>query len=278
MASRRAPPPVSAPTLDTRTGYEALNRQFVSGQRILAAGAPDAEYSQWSTETRHWVEQSFGENSAKANEFVSVAFPGFVMTAGSDTSQFVRDGISAQLRVLGAFVNVLKQTLDIEATKAAKPQGHALTSSASNRVFVVHGHDSGTKETVARFLGTLGLVPVILHEQPNQGRTIIEKFEAYADVAFAVVLLTPDDRGGTSATLYEGQKPRARQNVILELGYFLGRLGRAHVCALYEEGTEIPSDFQGVLFVPLDSRGAWRLGLARELKQVIASVDLNKAM
>lgn len=144
----------------------------------------------------------------------------------------------------------------------------------SKKVFVVHGHDNESKESVARFLERLKLVPVILHEQPNSGRTIIEKFETFSDVGFAVVLLTPDDVGGianNSATL----SPRARQNVILELGYFMGKLSRFRVCALFKHGVEIPSDYQGVLYIELDAAGAWKKKLAQELVEANVSIDLD---
>jgi predicted nucleotide-binding protein len=142
------------------------------------------------------------------------------------------------------------------------------------RVFVVHGQNMGIMETVARFLETkLSLLVTVLHEQPNQGKTIIEKFEDHSDVAFAVVLLTADDKGGAKSQSPESQKPRARQNVIFELGFFLAKLGRGKVCALYEEGVEIPSDFAGVLYIPLDN---WQLRLARELKAAGLPVDLNR--
>lgn len=103
-------------------------------------------------------------------------------------------------------------------------------SQKSDRIFIVHGHDAAARESVARFLENLGFEAVILHEQANRGRTVIEKVEANSDVGFAVVLLTPDDlgRGISEADL----EPRARQNVLLELGYFIGRLGRENVCAL----------------------------------------------
>jgi predicted nucleotide-binding protein len=101
-----------------------------------------------------------------------------------------------------------------------------------NKVFVVHGHDDEAKESVARFLERLGLETVVLNEQSNRGRTIIEKLEGHADVAFAVVLLTPDDRGESKDKPYDNQELRARQNVIFELGNFLAKLGRRNVCAL----------------------------------------------
>jgi predicted nucleotide-binding protein len=132
------------------------------------------------------------------------------------------------------------------------------------------------KKAVARFVSTLGLDPIILHEQPNQGRTLIEKFEAHAEVSFAVVILTGDDSCGPAHS--ESPRPRARQNVVFELGYFVGRLGRKRVCTLYEEGVEVPSDFSGIVYVPLDAAGAWRPLLARELKAAGFQVDMNRAL
>ncbi len=125
----------------------------------------------------------------------------------------------------------------------------------SKKVFLVHGHD--------------------LHEQPNSGRTIIEKFEVYSgDIAFAVVLLTPDDFGGTASSPGTSQ-PRARQNVIMELGYFIGRLGRFRVCALHKGGVELPSDYQGVLYIELDQAGAWKGKLAQEFVQAKLPIEIS---
>ena len=147
-------------------------------------------------------------------------------------------------------------------------------------VFIVHGHDVAAKEGVARFLMKLDIEPTILSEEPSAGRTIIEKLEeSFAEgiEGFAVVLMTPDDIGAVKSQP-KAMKPRARQNVILELGYFMGLLGRDRVCALYRAGVELPSDYHGVAYIPLDDEGAWQLGLARELKKAGFDVDLNKAV
>ena len=145
----------------------------------------------------------------------------------------------------------------------------------SRKVFVVHGHDNEVKETVARFLDRLGLEPIILHEQPSSGRTVIEKFEIYSgDIAFAVVLLTPDDIG-SAANKPSDLKARARQNVIMELGYFMGRLGRFRVCALHKGSVELPSDYQGVLYIELDPAGAWKAKLAQEFVQAKLPIELS---
>ena len=123
----------------------------------------------------------------------------------------------------------------------------------------------------------LNLAPIILHEQRNLGDTIIEKLERTSPVAFSVVLLTPDDKACPNTDI-STLKPRARQNVVFELGFFIGILGRKKVCALYTEGVELPSDFQGVVYIPFDSSGAWRLSLAKELKASGLDIDLNNAL
>lgn len=161
----------------------------------------------------------------------------------------------------------------------AKAPSNSLTRfepSDLNRVFIVHGHDEAPRETVARFITSVGLEPVILHEQANRGMTIPEKLVANGNVGFAVVLLTPDDVGRSKADITDN--PRARQNVILELGYFVGRLGRERVCALLRDQVEIPSDYMGVVYTPFDSGGGWRQQLAKELEAAGYNIDWNKVM
>jgi len=130
-------------------------------------------------------------------------------------------------------------------------------------VFLVHGHDIAIKESVARFLENISLKVVILNELPSLNMTIIEKIEKFSNVHFAVILLTPDDIGGNNSN---NLLQRARQNVILELGYFMGKLGRDKVCALYKEGVELPSDYHGIIYILLDNANGWKLQLAKELK------------
>lgn len=146
----------------------------------------------------------------------------------------------------------------------------------ANSVFLVHGHDEATKEKVARFLEKIGLDVIILHERVNHGMTIIEKFEEYAAKAgFAIVLFTPDDVGFPLGA-EERKQPRARQNVVLEMGYFVGRLTRERVCVLYKGGVELPSDIFGVVYHSIDDAEGWKLAVARELKAAGYGIDLNK--
>ena len=147
-----------------------------------------------------------------------------------------------------------------------------------DKIFIVHGHDETAKHKIARFISDLDLSATILDEQPSRGQTIIDKFEEHADEAgFAIVLLTADDVGA-SKDRTDGLKPRARQNVIMELGYFLCGLGRDRVRILYEEGVELPSDIYGISYVPMDKRGAWKLDLAQEMASVGITVDMNKLL
>jgi len=145
------------------------------------------------------------------------------------------------------------------------------------KVFLVHGHDNEAKESAARFIERLGLEAVILHEQANRGRTIIEKLEHHVEACFVVVLLTPDDVGA-ARKVADSLQPRARQNVIFELGLFIGKLGRSRVCALQKGAVELPSDYHGVLPVLMDEGGGWKAQLAEELKQAGCVININRGL
>lgn len=150
--------------------------------------------------------------------------------------------------------------------------------SDNNSVFIVHGHDEATKEKVARVVEKLGLNAIILHEQVSKGMTVIEKFEEYSKKAgFAIVLFTPDDIAYPMGK-EEQKSPRARQNVVLEMGYFVGLLSREKVCVLYKGDLELPSDILGVVYTKVDESEAWKLTLAKELKSAGYEIDLNKLM
>ena len=153
-------------------------------------------------------------------------------------------------------------------------------SANSLNVFIIHGRTAGGfRESVARFIEQLGLSPVILAEQANEGRTLIEKFEANAlDVGYAIALLTPKDRAYGPEDEPPPRPNRARQNVMLELGYFMAKLGRENVVALQQEGLEVPTDILGIVYIPLDDAGAWKTLLARELRAAGYDIDLSKLL
>ena len=150
------------------------------------------------------------------------------------------------------------------------------TRTFGDEVFIVHGHDEAAKHAIARFVAKFDIEPTILDEQVNRGQTIIDKFEEHAgEAGFAIVLLTPDDVG-KSKDETDDPKPRARQNVILELGYFLCGLGHERVCVLYKEGVELPSDIHGILYMLMDNSDGWQLKLGQEMQAAGLPVDLNK--
>jgi predicted nucleotide-binding protein len=145
-----------------------------------------------------------------------------------------------------------------------------------SKVFIVHGHNGEVRQMVARFIEKLGFEAIILHERPNKGRTIITKFrEEAAGVGFAVVLMTPDDVGRAKDA--SELNPRARQNVVFELAFFIGALGPSRVAALVKGDIERPSDFDGVVYISLDSAN-WQMELGRELREAGYPIDWNKMM
>jgi predicted nucleotide-binding protein len=236
----------------------------------------------WETVTRDVLIRAFGPASPNVNSVMDVGKYAFAFGGGNEQEweqQRAKD-METRLEIIDGLIELLHSNSVLEKTGTlATPSVDTEPSpQLANRVFLVHGrHEAATHET-ARFLEGFDLQVTILREQPNSGRTIIEKFIDFSDVGFAVVLLTGDDRGGVFNAPYQELRPRARQNVILELGFFLGKLGRKRVCALYQEGVEIPSDYSGVLFIQLDSGGACRLALARELKAAGLDIDMNKAV
>lgn len=226
--------------------------------------------------------RTFGSVSPNISSVMDVGRYAFAFGGGDEQEweQQRAEDLETRLEIMDGLIEMLESQLSLEKSESPSALNGdvGISERTGNNIFIVHGHDEAGIHQTARFLEGLDLKVTILREQPNSGRTIIEKFIDYSDTAYAVVLLTGDDRGGIHSASYEEQNLRARQNVILELGFFLGKLGRKHVCVLYQEGVEIPSDYKGVLFVPFDKDGAWRLTLARELKAAGLRIDLNKAV
>lgn len=168
--------------------------------------------------------------------------------------------------------SLLKEaTSKSEAPTVTKPK----VPMDKSKVFIVHGHDNAAKEAVARFVEKIGLEAIILHEQASSGNTIIEKIEANSNVGFAIVLYTPCDVGASKGEK-DQLKPRARQNVIFEHGYLIGKIGRKNVCHLFKSGVETPSDIEGLVYAPMDEGGGWKYTVGKEMKACGYDVDLNK--
>lgn len=256
-------------------GHELKKRPIASD---LDLRSTRADYYTWSEFNETLLQRSF--TTSKPAKDYSASLGVVVMAVDEEPLpkqvEELHDNIGRKIRRL---ISLKEQLLLFEEPSHAMPA--RLTSSRiglGTTVFVVHGHSEASKQQVSRFLeAATDLEPVILHEQANSGRTIIEKFEDHASrAAFSVVLLTGDDEGGIRGS--GERRPRARQNVVFELGFFVAALGRSKVAVLYEEDVELPSDMSGVLYTPLDAGGAWKLALGKELRAAGLSVDLNRAV
>jgi predicted nucleotide-binding protein len=277
--NRKQPDPdPGQPTIPPEKGIELIQRQIEAANALLngSLALDSPTYQSWENVTSSYLEKAFGTHSPNVTKFTSHGkYGSFPINAGAAWWAARRaQNVQGQLVLLAGFVDLLSTEIELSepVSNSIPSTGH----SKSRKVFVVHGHDTGLKQAVARFLEKLDLEPVILDEQPNQGRTIFKKFSDHSDVAFAIVLLTSDDVGGKRGTPPEKLSPRARQNVILEFGYFLGKFGPAAVCALYEPGVELPSDVSGMLYIPVEDGVGWMLKVATELKAAGIDVDLNR--
>jgi predicted nucleotide-binding protein len=292
MPRRPTQPPPKIANLTVEEMTRGITRL---GKRIadLEAFDPQSVQERWPPEVKALeasIEETlaaiFGHGTVDYNRYESAAtldngpvvLSSFdPLEARADAQQYLADGKRQAILLLQQAIRGLEERITDQRESSAS----GITTNSEpqkeypRKVFLVHGHDEGAREAVARFLEQIGFEPIILHEQAKQGRTVIENVEAHGNVGFAVVLLTPDDegckKGGTP-------QPRARQNVILELGYFVGRLGRKHVCALKRGDVEIPSDFGGVVYETFDSGGGWKQALGRELQAVGYEIDWNKVM
>ena len=276
-SKKQVPVVIGQPEIAPDKAIALLRKHSEAGSKLLSERPiQEDDYATWVMLCRNYLEKAFGKNSPNVTTVTNVGrYGSFPMNPGNAWWENHRaESLQAQLNKLGGLIELLETERELQEDHIVTPEREVL----GHKIFLVHGHDDLALHESARFLEKLQQDVVVLREQPNQGRTIVEKFEDYAEVGFAVVLLTPDDTGGPTTVSVEKFQPRARQNVVFELGYFIGRLGRNRVCALYRTGVEIPSDYAGVLYVELDDKGAWRLQLAKELRAAGLPVDMNDAL
>jgi predicted nucleotide-binding protein len=207
--------------------WDSFNNEFL--KRIFTRGELAEEYSSWGGFALSAYEQSFAEKVEELYE-----------------------NIEEKVHRLDS----IRERLELIPLSDEIPDERSSSSSASvrsTRVFVVHGRDEVAKTSLEVFLHEIGLEPVVLHRQADEGQTIIEKFERHSDVGYAFILLTPDEIAflADEEALLDAERKmerRARPNVIFEFGYFVGKLGRARVCCLYTGGVALPSDVSGMIY------------------------------
>lgn len=262
-------------------GIRRLQRRLDSVARFdpktLSEEDPYSTVRPIETDIETALSETFGHDTIEYNRFRAAASLDWPIFVGSklphhEMVEYVAKDRQRSIQLLTAAISLLQERLqDVAPVLASTPTQES--TPLSQRVFIVHGHDNEPKEAVARFLALLNFKPIILHEQANKGQTIIEKFRAEAaDVGFAIVLMTPDDQVHSGG----GQAWRARQNVVLELGFFLGALGPGKVAAIIKGDIEKPSDYDGVIYTPFDA--GWKAALAKELQAAGYEIDWNKVM
>ena len=208
--------------------------------------------SDWSSE--EYADREWEKRSPESRKYI---YPENIVWENEYTTDITR--------------SIFKECKGLLLKATSKPK----TSMDKSKVFIVHGHDNAAKESVARFVEKIGLKAIILHEQASSGHTIIEKIEENTNVGFAIVLYTPCDLGASKGEK-DHLKPRARQNVIFEHGYLIGKIGRENVCALVKGDIETPTDISGVVYIKMDEGDGWKLAVAKEMKKSGYDVDLNK--
>ena len=265
---------------------EIFNRNIAMGERLRSEIRENGRkadrdrateaLTQWDANAQKLLEGAFTDSSP-ASPYPAPIDMNYLTSADSYAGDIKRvvQAFDKRLEALRSIRDMLG-LYDGPAETILAGREHP-ASSSSSAAFIVHGRADGPKEQVARFLErATDAEPIILHEQAKRGQVIIESLEAFAaTAAFAIVLLTGDDYGGIKGS--PESNARARQTVVFELGFFIGALGRSRVAVLYEETVELPSDMNGILYTTLDSQGAWRLSLGRELRAAGFAVDLNRA-
>jgi predicted nucleotide-binding protein len=257
---------------------EEIDKRLEGGKELLGRGVEtfdaltvaEQDFATWDEVNQELLRRRFSNSEVALNyqtRHIGMGGRGTVF----QELEMLHSRIGGQIRKL----NSVKQRLPYMAAEESVVQAPMKAAGHGSKIFVVHGHDGAVRSEVVEFLESVtGERPVVLHEQADSGRTIIEKFEDHADDAgFAVVLLTGDDLGGDDV---DSLRARPRQNVVLELGFFIGRLTRKRVVALYESGVDLPSDLSGVLYKPL--AGNWKIELASELKAADIEVDGTKLL
>ena len=221
-------------------------------------------FQAWFSEAERFLIKRFGADSFEYKKLKETKFMPAAYVTDSDVVRKCKEGLVA--------TKLMFQTYLEEMQEAPLLNGTGETTAASfEKVFIVHGRDGELKHAVARLVEKQGVKAVILSEQVNKGNTIIEKFEENSDVSGAICLFTADDLGRAKTDTEE--RPRARQNVVFEAGYFMGKLGRGRVVIIAEKGVELPSDMQGIVYT---DKNNWEVEVLKELKAMGYTVDFNK--
>ena len=220
----------------------------------------------WKTDVQLCLSGLYGEKSIQLKNFNSRQFSPILIGGNTDWhGPYVR-GLETTKKEFERYIGDFEDECENVSVKKKE--------SSNNKVFIVHGHDGELKEKVARRLEQQGIEAIILSEQANRGKTIIEKLEAYSDVHVAIALFTQDDLGAAKEEK-ENEKYRARQNVVFEAGYFMGYLGRENTIIIVDENVEIPGDLTGMVYTTTEN---WEFEMLKKLNAAGMKIDMNKLL
>lgn len=274
--------------------YGKLEIIYKEIDRLIEMNATTAtqEFQDWKLKAARFLSHYFGMQSIEMEQFRKTQFhPIFDYDDESKCIEFCKKGLEATKHVFETYLDDISTDMLDKAEKSMQQKLKEMrqwqhedmllanisqrTSMARTKeykkVFIVHGHDNALKQEVARMVEKQGLEAIILSEQANRGKTIIEKFEEHSDVGAAICLFTGDDHGKAKDATSENL--RARQNVVFEAGYFMGKLGRENVVLIANPDIEIPSDLKGVVYT---NEKSWQIDVLKELKAIGYAIDLNK--
>ena len=256
------------------TNYEKLMKLIEETDELIKKDITnsDIEFKTWDTKLYRFIDKVYGNHSFELRNILDIHFEPAACNLSVPEEEQDRVWIDSCRRGLKETKAILEAYLDdfIDEAKSEAQTEHQPPKDMS-KVFIVHGHDGELKQEVARVIEKQDISAIILSEQVNGGRTIIEKFEKYSDVGGAICLFTADDIGKAKDS--KEDKPRARQNVVFETGYFMGKLGRDHIVILSDSDVDIPSDLDGVVYT--NTRN-WEVDLLKELRAMGYQIDLNK--
>lgn len=252
--------------------YEKLNKLCNQIDELISLETDcySEDFVVWQDKCRRFITKKYGETSAEAIGFNTINFESSYYETISDIHA-CRIGLVRAKGLLEDILDDMLENMPNNTPKNTNEDVQKKDSINTNKVFIVHGHDEALKYKVSNLIQQAGLEPIILHEQANVGKTIIEKIEHFGnDVGAAVILFTPDDTG--KANIEPDYKKRARQNVVFEAGFFSGLLGRKRVIILISDGNiELPGDLSGIVYID----EAWQFKFLRELKEMGFNIDLN---
>lgn len=250
------------------TNIEKLQSIIEEAEQLKAANvaSDNPQFQAWKIKASRFLIKQYGEQSHEYEQFYDISFSLLIFTSYTQESDYIevcRDGLEEAILILSDYLEEMKEN-DTEETEVVNYD--------FSKVFIVHGHDSQLKESVARLVDRQQHIEaIILSEQRNRGKTLIEKLEKHSDVGGAICLFSADDVGREKDE--KRGKARARQNVVFEAGYFMGKLGRDHIIIIADKAVELPSDLNGILYTDKEN---WKHDVLAELEEMGYDIDFSK--